>query len=187
MSLGRVLWWCVGEGVWRWEVAHVSELGVPVANLLYARLELLHTLSYKSKVSLELFDTDVEHRRVFRGSIHLFKDAYGLFKYHRSAEVLEQSQKEKEKETEKQRTIGRAIWKIRLGPRPQYMNKPSRETKNLVWFSRSFQSGSHSFIFGAGCGSISMNQPNQSKGERNENNENEKLTHCYSHSVPSGS
>ena len=60
------------------EVTYAAELGVPVADLLHARLELLHTLYHKSKESLELIDTDVEHRRNLLKRFSLPEDAHSL-------------------------------------------------------------------------------------------------------------
>jgi len=86
MSLRRGLRWYQGERGLRCEdrllrqggVAYATELGVPVTDLLHARLERLHTLCHKSKESPELIDTDVEHRRILRERFSLLKDAHSL-------------------------------------------------------------------------------------------------------------
>ena len=62
----------------RGEVTYAAELGVPVADLLHARLELQHTLCHKGKESLELIDTDVEHRRHLLERFSLSVDAHNL-------------------------------------------------------------------------------------------------------------
>lgn len=61
----------------RREVTYATELEVPVAHLLHACLELLHTLCHKSKESLELIDTNVEHR-VLRERFSLLEDPHSL-------------------------------------------------------------------------------------------------------------
>lgn len=85
MSLRWGLRWYQGERgqrredrlLRRGEVAYATELEVPVAHLLHAGLELLHTLCHKSKESLELIDTNVEHR-VLRERFSLLKDPHSL-------------------------------------------------------------------------------------------------------------
>ena len=89
MGLRCVLRWCEGERGQRWDacenhllrqgwLAYAIELGVPVADLLHARLELVHTLSDKSKESLELLDADVEYRGSLLERISLPEDALSL-------------------------------------------------------------------------------------------------------------
>jgi len=89
MGLRRGLWWHEREhgrrrDAWevliqgRGKVAHVGKLRVPVADLLHARLELLHTLSHKAKESIELLDADVEHRGSLLECVNLLEDAHSL-------------------------------------------------------------------------------------------------------------
>jgi hypothetical protein len=61
-----------------------------VADLLHACLELLHTLSHKAKESIELLDTDVEHRGSFLECVNLLVDAHSLLRsIYWSADILE--------------------------------------------------------------------------------------------------
>jgi len=69
---------CENRLLWQGKVAHVSECGVPMADLLHARLELMHTLSHKVKESPELLSANVEHWGIPGECVNLFVDANSL-------------------------------------------------------------------------------------------------------------